>query len=71
MRAIEIIALTLTIVGAIAWGLIGLFDFNIVELIFGGAESIFTKIVYIVVGIRGLIDFKILIDLFEIDEHHI
>ena len=65
MRTIEIIALTLTIVGAIAWGLIGLFDFNIVALIFGGAESMLTKIVYILVGLSGLLDIKVLIELFD------
>ncbi len=65
MRALETIALVLTIIGAIAWGLIGLFDFNIVALIFGGAESIFTKIIYILVGIAGILDFKLLIELFD------
>ena len=65
MRTLEIIALVLTIIGAIAWGLIGLFDFNIVALIFGGAESLFTKIIYILVGIAGIFDFKVLIDLFD------
>ena len=65
MRTLEIIALVLTIIGAITWGLIGLFDFNLVELIFGGAESLFTKIIYILVGIAGLLDFKVLIELFD------
>lgn len=65
MRTLEVIALVLTIIGAITWGLIGLFDFNIVALIFGGAESIFTKIVYILVGIAGILDFKLLIELFD------
>ena len=61
MRTLEIIALVLTIIGAITWGLIGLFDFNLVALIFGGAESLFTKIIYILVGIAGLLDIKVLI----------
>ncbi len=65
MRTLEIIALTLTIIGAITWGLIGLFDFNLVALIFGGAESMLTKIVYILVGIAGLLDIKVLIELFD------
>ena len=65
MRTLEIIALVLTIIGAITWGLIGLFDFNLVALIFGGAESLFTKIIYILVGIAGLLDIKVLIELFE------
>ena len=65
MRTLEIIALTLTIIGAITWGLIGLFDFNLVALIFGGAKSMLTKIVYILVGIAGLLDIKVLIELFD------
>ena len=65
MRTLEVIALVLTIIGAITWGLIGLFDFNIVALIFGGAESLFTKIIYILVGIAGILDFKVLIELFD------
>ena len=65
MRTLEIIALVLTIIGAITWGLIGLFDFNIVALIFGGAEGLFTKIIYILVGIAGILDFKVLIELFD------
>jgi hypothetical protein len=62
MKTLQSIALTLTIVGAINWGLIGLFDFNLVALIFGGEDSLFTKIIYIIVGICGIINMKLLID---------
>ena len=62
MRTLQSIALTLTIIGAINWGLIGLFDFNLVALIFGGADSILTKIIYIIVGICGIINIKLLVD---------
>ena len=62
MRTLQSIALTLVIIGAINWGLIGLFDFNLVALIFGGADSILTKIIYIIVGICGIINIKLLID---------
>ena len=65
MRTLQIIALLLVIVGAINWGLIGLFDFNLVALIFGGAESMLTKVIYILVGISGLLSIKNLVDLFE------
>ena len=65
MRTLEIIATTLIIIGAINWGLVGLFDFNLVSLIFGGAESMLTKIVYIIVGISGLLGIKVLIELFD------
>ena len=62
MRALQSVALTLTIIGAINWGLIGLFDFNLVALIFGGAESVLTKVIYIIVGICGIINIKLLLD---------
>ena len=62
MSLIQRIALILTVIGAINWGLIGLFDFNVVALIFGGIDSLFTKIIYIIVGICGIINIKLLID---------
>lgn len=65
MKTLQIIGLLLVIVGAINWGLIGLFDFNLVALLFGGAESMITKVVYILVGISGLLSIKNLVDLFE------
>ena len=68
MKTLQSIALTLTIIGAINWGLIGLFDFNLVALIFGGADSILTKIIYIIVGVCGIINIKLLID-YIADDH--
>lgn len=46
-------ALILTIIGALNWGLVGFFDFNLVSFIFG--ESILSKIVYMLVGLSGVI----------------
>ena len=65
MKTLEAIAITLVIIGAINWGSIGLFDFNLVTFIFGGNDSIFTKIIYILVGISGLLCIRVLIELFE------
>lgn len=65
MRILTILALILTTIGAINWGLIGLFDFNLVSTIFGGDGGLFTKIIYILVGISGLLNFRLLIELFE------
>lgn len=65
MKTLQIIALTLTIIGAINWGLIGLFNFNLVAMIFGGDNSALTTIIYIIVGICGIINIKLLIDCFE------
>ena len=53
MKTIDIIALILVIIGAVNWGLIGLFEFNLVDTLFG-AMSIVSRIIYILVGISGL-----------------
>ena len=52
-NVIDWIALVLAIIGAINWGLIGLFNFNLVALIFGGVPVLLT-IVYVLVGLAGL-----------------
>ena len=53
MKVIDTIALVLIIIGAINWGLVGIFNFNLVDAIFG-AMSIISRIIYILVGISGL-----------------
>ena len=61
MFTLQRIALIFTIIGAIVWGLYGLFDFNLVALIFGD-NTILSKIVYIIVGICGLINIGLFFD---------
>lgn len=61
MKIIDKIALILIIIGAINWGLIGLFRFNLVELIFGDM-TLLARIVYSLVGISGLWGIKLLLD---------
>ena len=48
------IALLLTIVGALNWGSIGLFKFDIVAWIFGGQDAVVSRIIYAVIGLAGL-----------------
>lgn len=55
MEILQKIALVFTIIGAIVWGIIGIFDFNIVEYLFSNAYII-ARIIYIIVGICGLIN---------------
>ena len=55
------IALVLIIIGAINWGLVGIFNFNLVDAIFG-AMSVISRIIYILVGISGLWAIKLLFD---------
>ena len=59
MQTLQKICLLLTIIGAINWGLIGIFDFNLVDTIFG-TESILSRIIYSLVGIAGLINIYLL-----------
>ena len=54
MKVLYYIALTLVIIGAINWLLIGLFNFDLVATIFG-AMSVMRRIIYVLVGIAGLI----------------
>lgn len=61
MKVIDKIALVLIIIGAINWGLIGLFRFNVVELIFGDMTML-SRIIYTLVGISGLWGIKLLFD---------
>ena len=48
------IALILTIIGALNWGSIGLFSFDVVAWICGGAATVFARIIYTVVALAGL-----------------
>lgn len=51
--------LVLCIIGGINWGLVGIFDFNLVEYLFG-AGSLLTRLVYILVAISALVNLYIL-----------
>ncbi|SDC46942.1 hypothetical protein SAMN05421734_10974 [Pelagirhabdus alkalitolerans] len=57
MMAFEKIALTLIIIGAINWGLIGLMQFDLVATLFGGGTQAggLARIIYVLVGISGLL----------------
>ena len=59
MKVIDTIALILVIIGAINWGLIGFFNFNLIDTLFG-AMSIISRIIYALVGIAGLWSIKLL-----------
>ena len=48
------VALILTIIGALNWGSIGLFQFDIVAWIFGGQGAILSRIVYTLVALAGI-----------------
>ena len=47
-------SLILTIIGAINWLLVGLFQFDLVAYICGGQDAVISRVIYTVVGIAGL-----------------
>ena len=61
MKVIDTIALILIIIGAINWWLIGIFNFNLVDTLFG-TMSVLSRIIYTLVGISGLLGIKLLFD---------
>ena len=59
METFQKTCLIITIIGALNWGLIGLFDFNLVDTIFG-VGSLLSRIIYVIVGICGIVNIGIL-----------
>ena len=59
--------LTLSIIGCLNWGLVGLFNFNLVEYLFGDG-ALLTRIVYVLVMVAGLIQLGILSK--DLDNEH-
>ena len=59
MQTLQKFCLVLTIIGAIVWGLIGVFDFNLVATIFGDNTTL-SRIIYTLVGIAGLVNIYLL-----------
>jgi hypothetical protein len=54
MRAIHVLSFVLVVVGAMNWGLVGLFDFNLVDMVFGAVEWL-ERLVYVLVGVAGAV----------------
>lgn len=53
-RPLDWTILTLVVIGAVNWGLIGFFKFDLVAALFGGMDSLVSRIVYALVGLAGL-----------------
>lgn len=53
MKTLDAIALTLVIIGAVNWGLIGFFRFDLVAALFGNMTA-FSRVIYSLVGLAGL-----------------
>ncbi|MEA4823080.1 MAG: DUF378 domain-containing protein [Clostridiaceae bacterium] len=66
---IDRIALILIVIGALNWGSIGIFGFDIVAAIFGGQLAVVSRIIYTIVGIAGLWCISLLFRERPQDEH--
>ena len=53
MQTIQKVTLIFTIIGALNWGLIGFFNFNLVDTLFGSVSWL-TRVIYAVVGVAGI-----------------
>lgn len=62
MQTLQKIALVLVIIGAINWGLVGLFKFDLVAALFGDTENIIARVIYVLIGICGIINVGLLFD---------
>lgn len=50
----DTLALILSIIGSLNWGLVGIFRFDLVAWLFGGQGSVISRIIYTLVGLAGL-----------------
>lgn len=50
----DTLALILSIVGSLNWGLVGIFQFDLVAWLFGGQDAILSRIIYTVIALAGL-----------------
>lgn len=60
MSAIHKIALALLIIGGINWGLVGIFQFDLVAWLFGGSASVVSRIIYTLVGLSAIWCFSLM-----------
>jgi uncharacterized protein len=67
IKRLEPVWLALVVVGAINWGLVGLFDWNLVEEIFGTGTV--TDVIYVIVGVAGLLMLPRLFEDFRVSSH--
>ena len=71
MTIINKIALLLVIIGALNWGLVGLFSFDLVAWIFGSSAAIMSRIIYTIIALAGVWCISMLfMDDREIAENH-
>lgn len=53
MKALHMVTFLLTVVGALNWGLVGLFDYNLVSVLFGSLSGL-ERLIYVLVGVSAV-----------------
>ena len=51
---LDTLSLILSIIGCVNWGLVGIFQFDLVAWLFGGVDSLLSRIIYTLVGLAGV-----------------
>ncbi len=54
-KTLSTVAFVLVVVGAVNWGLVGLAQFDLVATLFGGSDSVLSRVVYSLVGLAGVL----------------
>lgn len=62
MKILQKICLGLTIIGALNWGMVGLFETDLVATLFGGSDSMISKIIYVIIAVAGIINICLLLE---------
>lgn len=65
LNAMDWVAIVLLVIGGLNWGLVGLFQFDLVAALFGGQASIISRIVYVLVGLSAV---YVAVDAFQFEK---
>ncbi len=69
MKYLNYFVLTLLIIGAINWGLVGLFKIDLIGMLFNGMTSVVSRIIFTIVGLAGLFALTFFTKIDDDDEH--
>jgi uncharacterized membrane protein YuzA (DUF378 family) len=67
MKALNVLTLMVVILGALNWGLLGLFQVDLIAALFGGPQTALSRFLYILVGVSGIYQLVPLIDALSSD----
>ena len=69
MKTLDWLCITLMIIGSVNWGLVGLFDFNLVTWLTGNQTNVFTRIIYCLIAIAGIVNILLLFAHIKLDKN--